>query len=59
VRLTITQPDGAAAVLICATSPCAVTVDARAGSVLMKMDYLNSSGGVVAPGDSINLYVPE
>lgn len=59
VRLTITQPDGASAVVTCATSPCAVIVDARSGSVLMKVDYLNSSGTVVAPGSNIPLYVAQ
>ncbi|MGA2716436.1 MAG: hypothetical protein ABSG41_25355 [Bryobacteraceae bacterium] len=59
VRLTITQPNGASAILICAASPCAATVDARSGSVPMKMDYLNSSGTMVAPGDNIPLYVPQ
>jgi hypothetical protein len=57
-RMTITQASGATATQICSASPCAVTVDARSGSVLMKMDYLSSSGRLLAPGDSIPLYVP-
>ena len=59
VQVTITQPNGALATQICPASPCPVTVDARTGSVLMKIDYLNSSGVIVAPGDSAPLYVPQ
>jgi hypothetical protein len=59
VRLTVTHPTGIAQVLTCSTSPCAIAVDARSGSVLIKMDYLNSAGAVAAPGESIPLYVAQ
>jgi hypothetical protein len=58
VRVTITEPSGNATAVLCATSPCAVTVDARSGSVLMELDYLSTSGAVIAPGDNVPLYVP-
>jgi hypothetical protein len=59
VQVTITLPNGAASTQMCPASPCAVTVDARIGSVLMKMDYLNAAGSIVAPGDTSPLYVPQ
>jgi hypothetical protein len=59
VRITITQPTGLTLTpAICATSPCTVTLDRRAGSSLIRIDYLNSSGSVIAPGESIPFYVP-
>src|SRR5581483_7259493 len=58
VQITVTAPTGVvSAPVICAKSPCSVAVDARIGSPLMKMDYLNSTGAVIAPGDPIPLFV--
>ena len=57
-RIALTHPNGAVSTQYCATSPCAVAVDARSGSVLMKLDYLNAAGTLVAPGDSVPLYLP-
>jgi hypothetical protein len=59
IRVTITQPSGALVTAVCAASPCAVTVDARSGSVLMELDYLNSSGVVIAPGAALPFYVTQ
>jgi len=59
VHVTITEPSGKSASVTCTVSPCAVSVDARSGSVLMKLDYANSSGTVIAPGDAIPFYVPQ
>jgi len=59
VQVTLTQPSGLTLPpTVCASSPCAVTVDRRAGSPLMKIDYLNASNAIIAPGDVITLYVP-
>ena len=59
VQMTVTQPSGAIQTQSCSSSPCAVTVDARSGSVLVKMDYLNSTGTLLASSDTIPLYVPQ
>ena len=58
-RLTVTLPSGASTLQVCSSSPCAVTVDARSGSVLMKVDYLDGTGRLVAQGEPVTLYVPE
>jgi len=57
-QVTITAPSGKVVTTVCPTSPCAVSVDKRSGSVMMELDYLNASGAVVAQGDSVPLYVP-
>jgi len=60
VRITVTHPSGVASPpVVCSASPCAIQVDARAGSHLIRTDYLNSSGAVVASGETIPLYVPQ
>lgn len=56
-QVTITQPNGLATTTVCPASPCKVQVDARTGSVLIKTDYLNASGAIVAPGETIPLYI--
>jgi hypothetical protein len=58
-QVTISSPSGKVVTTMCPASPCAVSVDKRSGSVMMKLDYLNSSGAVVAPGDAVPLYVPK
>ncbi len=57
-QVTITSPSGKVVTTLCPNSPCAISVDKRSGSVMMELDYLNSSGTVVAPGDTVPLYVP-
>ena len=57
-RITITQATGATSVQLCSASPCGVAVDARAGSVLMKLDYLSAAGALLSPGEAVPLYVP-
>jgi hypothetical protein len=36
-----------------------VTADARSGSVLIRVDYLNSAGAVIARGDDLPFYLPQ
>lgn len=57
-RITLTQPSGAVSTQDCATSPCEILVDTRAGSVLIRLDYLNVSGRLLAQGDNLPLYLP-
>ncbi len=58
VAITITEPTGVAhSAVVCTTSPCSVSADARQGSHLYKMDYRNSSHAVIAPGELLPLYV--
>ena len=60
IRLTITGPSGATATQICTLlRPVWSPLMGDSGSALMKMDYLNSSGMVVAPGDNVPLYVQQ
>lgn len=51
VRVTTVRPSGFQAVTTCAASPCGITVDARQGSHLIKVDYLSATGQVLAPGE--------
>jgi len=57
VEVTITAATGKVVTTACPVSPCAISVDKRAGSVLMKLDYLDESGAVVIQGENIPLYV--
>ncbi len=54
-RITLTSPDGTTSVSTCNSSPCSVTVDARQGQPLAKVDYLSASDAVLAPGDAVPL----
>jgi hypothetical protein len=58
-KVTVTAPNGLVSTVLCSSSPCAIPVDARSGSVLAEVDYLNASGAVIAPGDQIPLYVAQ
>lgn len=49
-RITVMQPSGATTQTTCSSSPCRVTVDARQGDHLIRLDYLSASGSVVSPG---------
>jgi len=57
VQITLTAPTGAVTSVTCTAAPCAVTVDRRIGSPLMKLDYLNAAGAVIAPGDTVPLAI--
>jgi len=56
-RITLMRPTGRLSTVVCPTSPCQVSADRRTGSLLMKLDYLNSSGKVVKSGQPIPLHV--
>jgi hypothetical protein len=58
-QVTITAPSGKVVTTLCPVSPCAISVDKRSGSIMMKLDYLSSSGAIVSPGDTVPLYVPK
>jgi hypothetical protein len=50
-RVTLTKPDGSTVSNTCNTSPCPVTADAREGDHLLKVEYLNASGAVLASAE--------
>jgi hypothetical protein len=59
IRVTVTLPSGLMPTpTICYSSPCAVTIDRRAGSPLITIDYLNLLNVVIASGDTLTLYIP-
>jgi hypothetical protein len=47
-RVTVTAPSGNATEVECNSSPCAVTVDGRQGKHLFQLQYLSSTGAVLA-----------
>jgi hypothetical protein len=47
-KVTVIQPDGSSVTVSCAASPCAVRADARQGRPLVKIQYLSTSGKVLA-----------
>jgi len=55
VLLSVTAPSGALSSVRCAKSPCSVTVDDRQGAHILQIQYLDSSGKVLASGDPIIL----
>lgn len=59
VQITVTDPNGVVrAPVVCTSSPCAITADARQGNFsLFKTDYLDSSNRVIAAGIPVPLYV--
>ena len=50
-RVTLTKPDGSMVINTCPAGPCAVTADAREGDHLLKVEYLNALGAVLAAGE--------
>lgn len=58
VRVTVTQPSGAAAQTVCSISPCSVAVDARQGAHWMQMEYLSVAGAVLSKSDPQVLQLP-
>jgi len=48
VRVGLTKPDGSAVEKDCDSSPCVVQTDRRQGSYLVTLQYLSSTGGVLA-----------
>ena len=56
-RVTLTKPDGSTVTNTCASSPCAVTADAREGDHLLKVEYLNAANAVLASGEAEPLRV--
>lgn len=57
VQVTVVQPNTLVARTVCSSSPCAVTVDARQGNHMVKLDYQLATGAVVAPGKPVVLKV--
>jgi hypothetical protein len=47
-RLTATAPSGSTVAVECSSSPCAVPVDSRQGKYLIELQYLSSTGAVLA-----------
>lgn len=48
VRVTITRPTGAQSQVVCTASPCILTIDARLGDNVAKVEYLTNDDTVVA-----------
>ena len=57
-QITLTKPSGAQIVQACPTSPCIITGDARQGAHLMRWQYLDGSGRVLAQSDPTIIAVP-
>jgi hypothetical protein len=57
VRVNITRPSGQLNQTTCTSSPCRVKVDAREGAHLMKLEYLSTSGAVLASSKPTQLSV--
>jgi len=49
-RITLTRPDGSSTQVTCSSSPCTIVADARQGDHLLKVEYLTSTGSVLAAG---------
>lgn len=59
VNITVTAASGLAASTLCTSSPCHLTnIRQHTGWALIKIDYQNSGGTVIAPGVALPLYVP-
>ena len=56
-RVTLTQPTGVVTRFTCSTSPCQITVDARLSDPLYQLDYISSTGSLVATGTQDRLKV--
>ena len=48
-RVTVTKPDRTQTQVVCTTSPCQVTLDARQGDHLVTGTYLTASGTTLSP----------
>lgn len=53
----ITSPTSASSTFLCTSTPCPVSVDARTGAHLYRIDYQNSSHTVLSSGDTVPLPV--
>ncbi|MFO0503804.1 MAG: PKD domain-containing protein [Acidobacteriota bacterium] len=57
VKMNVTRPDASGFFVICTTSPCAINVDARQGSHLLMLEYLNDNDEVLSSGEPLPLVV--
>jgi hypothetical protein len=57
VRVALTNPRGDTAQTICASAPCLVSVNPTLGNLLLGMEYLSSSGAVLASGEPVVLRI--
>jgi hypothetical protein len=56
-RLTVTAPTGTSVQTLCSESPCTISVDDRQGNHQLRIDYLSSTGELLAPGETSLLTV--
>lgn len=57
VRITVIQPNRVTSTTLCRSARCTITVDARQGDHLWRVDYLSDNGTVVQPGQTVVLPV--
>jgi hypothetical protein len=57
MRVTVKNPNAADTTVTCTSAPCTVSVDARLGQHLYRIEYLSSGDAVLAAGDWLPLAV--